>query len=81
MKLDERSIMEKHVAYWTDKANKGIAIVFGPVLDPNGVYGVGVYEAENEAEMVDLLNHDPAKGLLEYEYYPMPRAVVGSLRS
>ena len=45
MKPDERSIMEKHVAYWTDKAIKGIAIVFGPVLDPKGVYGVGIYKA------------------------------------
>jgi hypothetical protein len=79
MKPNERSIMEKHVAYWTDKAVKGIAIVFGPVLDPKGVYGVGIYKVENEAEMAELLDHDPAKGLLAYEYYQMPRAVVGTI--
>ena len=35
---------------------------------------------QDEAEMRDLLEHDPAKGLLHYEIFPMPRAVVGTLR-
>jgi uncharacterized protein YciI len=78
MKPDERAIMEKHVAYWTEKAAQGIAIVFGPVLDPRGVYGVGVYQVENEAKMRAFLDQDPAKGLLQYELFPMPRAVVGT---
>ena len=42
MTEDERSIMERHVAYWSEKAAKGIAVVFGPVMDPHGVYGIGV---------------------------------------
>lgn len=72
--------MEKHVAYRSDKAAHGIAIVFGPVMDPQGVYGIGVYQVQNEAEMRDLLQHDPANGLLQYEVFPMPRAVVGTFR-
>ncbi|MDR3578123.1 MAG: YciI family protein [Anaerolineaceae bacterium] len=81
MTTEERSIMNNHVAYWSEKAAQGIAIVFGPVMDPKGVYGIGVYQVQDEAEMRDLLEHDPAKGLLHYEVMPMPRAVVGTLRS
>ena len=76
----ERAIMESHVAYWSEKAARGIAIVFGPVMDPQGVYGIGIYQVEDEAEMHELIKHDPANGLLRYEVMPMPRAVVGTLR-
>lgn len=77
MTADERTTMEAHVAYWSEKAARGIAIVFGPVMDPRGVYGMGVYRVEDEAEMQSLLDEDPAKGLLQYEVYAMPRAVIG----
>jgi len=33
----------------------------------------------DEAEMNEILEHDPANGLLHYEVLPMPRAVVGTL--
>src|SRR5690349_10319095 len=77
MSLEERTIMERHVAYWSEKATRGIAIVFGPVMDPQGVYGIGVYQVDNEEEMRDSLEKDPAKGLLQYEVLPMARAIVG----
>jgi hypothetical protein len=73
--------MERHVAYWSEKAKTGVAIVFGPVMDPKGVYGIGVYQVSDEAEMRDLIDHDPANGLLQYEVFPMARAVVGSLKN
>ncbi len=76
----ERAVMERHVAYWTEKAERGTAIVFGPVMDPEGVYGIGVYQVQDEAEMRELIAHDPANGLLKYHVLPMPRAVVGSAR-
>ncbi len=69
--------MSRHVAYWTEQAERGIAIVFGPVMDPQGVYGVGMHKVEDEAELRRLLDADPAKGLLEYQVLPMSRAVVG----
>ncbi len=81
MTAEERALMEKHVTYWTEKAAQGIALIFGPVMDPNGVYGIGVYQVRDEAEMRDLVDHDPANGLLRYEIWQMPRLVVGTLRS
>lgn len=76
---DERAVMTRHVAYWSEKAEEGTAVVFGPVMDPAGAYGMGVYQVQDEAEMRDLLAHDPANGLLQYEVFPMPRAVIGKL--
>ena len=76
----ERQTMQRHTAYWSEKASRGIAIVFGPVMDPNGVCGIGIYQVRDEAEMRDLLDHDPANGLLKYEVLPMARAVVGTLK-
>ncbi len=80
MTIEERSVMTQHVAYWSEKAAQGIAIVFGPVMDPKGVYGIGVYQVQDEAEMNELIEHDPANGLLHYEVLPMARAVVGTLQ-
>jgi hypothetical protein len=39
-----------------------------------------VYKVQDEEEMRRLFDHDPAKGLLQYQVLPMPRAVVGVLR-
>ncbi len=77
---EERAIMQRHVAYWSEKAARGISIIFGPVMDPHGVYGIGIHQVEDEAEMRHLLEHDPANGLLQYDMLPMARAVVGTLQ-
>jgi hypothetical protein len=79
MTPDERALMEKHVAYWSRQAELGVAIVFGPVMDPAGVYGIGVYQVADEAEMHRLIDEDPADGLLKYQVLPMPQAVLGTL--
>jgi hypothetical protein len=34
---------KRHIASWSEKAAQGIAIVSGPVKDPQGVYGIGIY--------------------------------------
>jgi hypothetical protein len=78
MTVDERALMQQHVAYWSEQAVLGVAIVFGPVMDPQGVYGIGVYKVEDEAEIRRLIEHDPANGLQRYDVLPMPRAVVGT---
>lgn len=74
MTPDEKAIMQKHVGYWNDLLNSGIAIVFGPVMDPKGGHGVGVVSVESEDHLKDIIAKDPANGLNRYEYYPM-RAV------
>ena len=80
MTADERRVMQQHVGYWTDLMHKGFAIVFGPVMDPAGVYGIGVIQAENEDQLRTLIDGDPAKTINRYEYWPM-RAVHPGLKA
>jgi uncharacterized protein len=37
-------------------------LVFGPVLDPNGVYGLGIVAVDNEERVSGLISKDPASG-------------------
>lgn len=68
---EERGIMQQHIVYWNDIMNKGMVLAFGPVLDPQGVYGLGIVEVENEQQVKHLIENDPANGLNTYEYYLM----------
>jgi hypothetical protein len=72
---EERGIMQQHVGYWAELMNKGMVIVFGPVFDPAGAYGMGVVEVENEGQLQELTGNDPAAKINKYEYWPM-RAVT-----
>ncbi|MCM3729903.1 YciI family protein [Neobacillus cucumis] len=73
MTVEERNIMLKHIAYWTDKQNQGIALVFGPVLNPSAPHGLAVIEVKNEAQVPKLIADDPAvmAGIMTTEFYPM----------
>jgi len=67
----ERSIMQKHVAYWAPYVDDGTVIVLGPVLDPKGGYGIAVISVNNEEQLNKLIADDPANGMNSYEIYPM----------
>jgi uncharacterized protein YciI len=75
MTEEEKSIMQKHVAYWAPYVNDGTVIVLGPVMDPKGGYGIAVVKVESEEELNQIIAKDPANGLNTYELYPM-RAVI-----
>jgi uncharacterized protein YciI len=74
MTAEERTVMQEHVAYWTALLDEGIAIVFGPVMDPKGGYGVAVVSVDNAEQLQKIIDDDPANDLNKYEFYPM-RAV------
>ena len=69
----ERKIMQEHAVYWKDLMGKGICIVYGPVFDPQGEYGIGILGVEDESIVQDIQLNDPAvkDGLNSYEIYPM----------
>lgn len=75
MSAEEREVMQQHVAYWSKLLHAGKVVVFGPVMDPNGPYGMGVVEAENEDAIREFIAGDPASTINTYEFYPM-RAVL-----
>jgi hypothetical protein len=74
----EREIMVQNVAYWTEKLNQGKVYALGPVIDPKGIYGLGVVTVYNEQELKDFIANNPAGQINHYEYFPM-KAVVPNL--
>lgn len=75
MTADERVVMEQHVSYWRNQMAQGHVVIFGPVMDPNGPYGMGVIAAEDEAEVRAFIADDPASRINHYEFFAM-RAVL-----
>src|SRR6185369_16641144 len=69
MTTEERNIMQQHVAYWMQLMNQGKVIVFGPVLDPAGPYGLGVICAEDDEDVKSFMANDPANGLNTYIWH------------
>jgi len=59
MTEDERRIMGEHAAYWRSFVDGGQMVVFGPVLDETGSWGLGVIEAEDEDELRAVAARDP----------------------
>jgi uncharacterized protein len=55
----EREIMGRHAAYWQSYIDSGRMVVFGPVLDGTGSWGLGVVEAEDEDELRAFAAGDP----------------------
>src|SRR5207248_10922429 len=57
---DERAIMERHAAHWQPLLDSGRMVVFGPVLDNTGSWGLAVVEADDEEELRTFAMEDPA---------------------
>jgi uncharacterized protein len=47
----EREIMSRHAAHWQPLVESGQMLVFGPVIDSTGSWGLGVLEADDEDEL------------------------------
>lgn len=56
----EREIMGRHAAHWQPYVESGRMVVFGPVLDGTGSWGLGVLEADDEDEVRAHAERDPA---------------------
>ena len=79
MSTEEAAAMAKHAAYCRGLLASGQAVVFGPVADPAGVWGLGVVKAADEAAAMAITDADPVirSGLgLRYEVVPMISAIV-----
>jgi uncharacterized protein YciI len=74
----EREIMDRHAAHWQAYIDSGQMVIFGPVLDDSGSWGLGVVEADNEEELRAFAARDPAvtTGTAEMELGKMPAGFV-----
>ncbi|MWC29193.1 YciI family protein [Paenibacillus sp. MMS18-CY102] len=73
MTAEERNIMYRHIAYWTERQSQGIALIFGPVRKPNDPHGLAVIEVESADQVPQLIAEDPAviAGIMATDFYPM----------
>ena len=59
MSDEEREIMGRHAAHWQPLIDSGQMVVFGPVLDDTGSWGLGVVVADDEGELRAFAASDP----------------------
>jgi uncharacterized protein YciI len=59
MSDEERAIMRRHVAHWQPYVDSGQMVVFGPVLDGTGSWGLGVVESDDEDAVRRHAEADP----------------------
>jgi uncharacterized protein len=74
----EAATMAEHAAYWQALADRGTAVVFGPVADPAHAWGVAVVEVATEADAHAIRAADPVvlADLGPVEILPMPVAIT-----
>lgn len=70
--------MGRHAAHWQRFIDSGQMVIFGPVLDSTGSWGLGVVEAEDEDEVRAFAADDPVvtTGTAEIEIGKMLRGFV-----
>jgi len=69
----EAEVMQRHVGYWQDLLNRDVALAFGPVLDPEDPWGLGLLDLEDEQAARAIGESDPAveSGTCGYEVVPI----------
>jgi len=73
MSPEEAEVMDRHTGYWRDLLQRDVAVAFGPVLDPEGPWGLGLIDIDEEREARDVAESDPAveSGTCTYELVPI----------
>jgi uncharacterized protein YciI len=75
---EERAIMGRHAAHWQPYLESGRMVVFGPVLDDDGSFGLAVVEADDEHELRAFAAADPVvtTGTAEFRFGTMLQGFV-----
>jgi len=60
MTADEQKAMAEHMFYWEELMADGKVLVYGPVADPEGVWGMGVLRVADRAEVLEIGERDPS---------------------
>ena len=84
MTEEEIKAMKEHLTYWQDLTNKNFVLIFGPVADPKGIYGLAIVEADDEAVVTNFGINDPAiKANLgfKFEVFPLLQPILREEKS
>lgn len=78
MSESEAAVMAEHADYWSAHIDTGRVLIFSPVADPDGVWGMAVVHAASPDEMADLAAADPAvrKGIADSDFLQLLMPVV-----
>ena len=79
MNDEEKTVMQQHMQYWVLLTENRNAIIYGPVFDPQGVFGMAVVEVNSDDQANEIAESDPAVSskVCTYELIPMQ---VGMIR-
>src|SRR5262245_35554965 len=74
----ERAVMKEHAGYWHGLIEKRTCLVVGPVMDPNGPFGMAVVDVADETSARALVDADPTTRakLGSWDVLAMPTAMV-----
>ncbi len=75
----ERELMQRHAQYWMPHLQSGKVLVFGPVLDPAGVWGMAALELPDDDDPARYAAQDPViltDAGFSYDILPMASALV-----
>jgi uncharacterized protein len=78
MSDEERAIMARHAEYWTEVVERADVIVYGPVVDSSGSWGLAVIRAGSLDDVRALAEADPAvsSGMATFDVGAMPVAIL-----
>jgi uncharacterized protein len=79
MTPDEEQAMAAHQDYWQRLLRDGRVVVYGPVADPEGVWGMGVLRADERAEVLEIGERDPSviAGVNTFEVFEILGGITG----
>jgi uncharacterized protein YciI len=82
LSADEGAAMQRHALFLREQLQAKTLVVAGPVMDPNGVFGLGVFKGESVDAVRALLEKDPAQAVGRYEVRRAPHlgSVLGRRR-
>lgn len=82
MTSDETRLMQAHAAYWRELMGRGLVVVFGPVADAQGAYGILVLQLPDDVQPAALTEDDPvvkAGAGFRFEIHPMRAVLPGQV--
>jgi uncharacterized protein len=79
MTESEQAAMAGHQGYWQQLLRDGRVVVYGPVADPEGVWGLGVLRAADRAEVLEIAEADPSvtAGVNTFEVFEIMDGITG----